>query len=65
MELYMLTEQKYLMAKQVPSEARAQGYKWSQLLHNHYLHNMEPGARGCGVREPEHTILANLLSPFP
>ena len=53
------------MAKQVPREARAQGYKWSQLLHNHYLHNMEPGARGCGVREPEHTILANLLSPFP
>ena len=63
MELYMLTEVSHGQA--IPREARAQGYKWSQLLHNHYLHNVEPGARGCGVREPEHTILANLLSPFP
>ena len=34
----------------------AQCYKWFQLLHSHYLQN-------CGLREPEHTILANLLSP--
>ena len=32
---------KYLVIKQVPCDAHAQCFKWSQLLHKHYLQNME------------------------
>ena len=42
------------MTKQVSHDAHVQYYKWSQQLHSRYLQN--------GVRQPEHAILANLLS---
>lgn len=44
------------MTKPVPHDVHAQCYKRSQLLRGHYLQNLGP-------RNPEHTLLANLLSP--
>ena len=38
----------------------AECYKWAQRLQNHNLQNVGQ-ERGCGVREPDHAILANLL----
>ena len=46
---------KQLVTKWVPHDVHAQCNKWSQLFLSLFTE--------CGAREPEHGILANLLSP--
>ena len=43
--------------QQAPRDPHAQCCKWSQLLQDHRLQN----GRGHGAREPDHTIVDNLL----
>ena len=54
---------KQFMTKWVPHEVHAQCYEWSQLLHSLFTKH-KAKARGCGVRETDHTILPNLLFPY-
>ena len=55
---------KWPVMKQVPREVHAQCYKWSQMLHNYYLQNVGWEREVPGVREPDHTFLANLFFPY-
>ena len=52
------------MAKPVPCDVCAQCYKWSQLLHNHYLQNVGQEREGVGRESLTTAILANLLFPY-
>ena len=45
-------------------EPHAQCYKWSQLLHNHYLQNTGRERGGVGWESLTTSILADLLFPF-
>ena len=63
--ILILTESnKVAAAKWVHRDVHAQCCKWPQVLPNHVSAKYGARARGCGTREPEHTILANLLFPF-
>ena len=52
------------MAKPVPRDVHAQCYKWSQLLHNHYLQNMGQEREGVGQESLTTAVLANLLFSY-
>ena len=56
-------ERKWPGAKCIHCDAHAQCCRSAQLLYNHVF--AKPGARvrGPGVREPDHSILVNLLFP--
>ena len=53
----------YLMTKQVPRDAHAQCYKWSQLLHKHYLQNVGPEWEAVG--QDRLTTSSWLICSFP
>ena len=60
----MFTEQKWSAAKRVPREAHALYCKCAQRIRNRVFTKHGAGARGCGAREPDSAILANLLFPY-
>ena len=60
----MFTEQKWSPAKPIPREAHALYCKCAQLICNHVFIKHGARARGCGVREPDIAILANLFFPY-
>ena len=60
----MFTQQKWSPAKPVPREAHALYSKCAQLIRNHVFTEHGTRARGCGAREPDLAILANLLFSY-
>ena len=52
------------MAKPVPRDVQAQCYKWSQLLHNHYLQNVGQEQEGVGQESLTTAVLASSLFSY-